>query len=140
MNPVLVRNVYTSTSTIGDLLIAHKVFCHTLEDVRRPGAQKVFGETAIPAGRYPLSLEYSQKFKKVLPHIRGVQNFTSIEMHGGNRPEDTDGCVLCAFNIVDNWTIQAQAADALTELMKTSNGLNQSWIEIIDTFPYVGTE
>jgi len=137
MNFQCIRTVYTPDTTIGHLLIGNSVFCHTLEDVvRKDESAKVYGQTAIPAGRYPVTLEYSNHFKKVLPRIRNVPNFDGILLHGGNTAKDTDGCILVAKNIVDERTIQGSMSDDLIELLKKHDEPN--WIEIVNTFPYFG--
>lgn len=80
-------------------LYADAVFqCFTVEDrVRDLGAHgegKVWGQTAIPAGRYRIIIDHSDKFKKDMIHIMDVPFFTGIRMHGGNTDEDVTGCVL----------------------------------------------
>jgi len=91
------RKIFTNKSTIGELSINGKFFCYTLEDKDRyleTGTQKVFGETAIPRGTYNVVLSYSNRFKKYLPELQNVPQFAGIRMHTGNKPEDTEGCLL----------------------------------------------
>lgn len=90
--------------TVGELLIDGVKFCDTLEDRERlawslmPFRQllgtKVFGATAIPAGRYEVVLTYSERFKRTLPLLLKVPQFDSIRIHGGNTEADTEGCIL----------------------------------------------
>lgn len=94
----LVRTEATTDRTLGRLLINGEHFCHVLEDTLRPRGVKVAGVTAIPAGLYRVTLEKSPKFKRIMPTIKGVPNFEGVRIHGGNRPEDTEGCPLVAFN------------------------------------------
>ena len=116
MNIYLVR--YPNMGgTPGDLLIGRKVFCRTLEDVVRTG-EKIPGETAIPAGKYPIVLSFSNRFQKVLPEVQNVPDFTGIRMHGGNTTADTAGCILCAYNIISQNVIQGQAVDDLVSLFQ----------------------
>jgi hypothetical protein len=90
MNLLVVRNLYNTTTTIGDLLVNHKVFCHTLEDVVRPkGAAKIPGKTAIPSGRYSIGVDFSSRFHRLTPHIYNVPNFDGIRIHGGNVAGDS---------------------------------------------------
>jgi hypothetical protein len=104
--------------TPGDLVISRKVFCHTLEGVIPPDGIKTPTETAIPSGTYPVVLSMSQRFGKVLPEVQNVPGFTGIRMHGGNTIADTEGCILCAYNIVAIDVIQGQAADDLVDLFR----------------------
>jgi len=136
MNLILVRNVYTDISTIGDLLISHTVFCHTLEDATRRDGKKVPGNSAIPAGRYPISIEYSPKFKKMLPRLSGVPNYDGILMHGGNTAKDTSGCILTARNIIDDKTIQGNCVDEIIKML--SKHTEPCTIEIVNCYPYCG--
>jgi hypothetical protein len=69
-----------------------KFECYTLEDVIR--LEKVYGETAIPCGVYTIELNYSPKYKRIMPQILNVPNFQGIRIHSGNKAEDTDGCIL----------------------------------------------
>ena len=95
MDIEIYRRIFTDTCTIGAMFINDMYFCDTLEDITRPeGATKIFGETAIPAGRYEVIMDYSKHFGKNMPHIMDVAGFTGIRIHSGNKPGDTDGCIL----------------------------------------------
>lgn len=83
-----------SSATIGELLVNDKHFCDTLEDRVRPEGEKVYGKTAIPEGTYEVKLTYSPRFKKILPEILNVPNFSGIRIHKGNQSSKTEGCVL----------------------------------------------
>lgn len=83
-----------SSATIGELYIDKKYIADTLEDRVRPEGEKVYGKTAIPEGVYKVVLSYSQRFKKILPEILNVPNFTGIRMHCGNSSADSSGCIL----------------------------------------------
>lgn len=63
-----------------------------LED--EPRNIKIYGETRIPAGTYPIRISYSPLFKTNLVEIQNVPGFTGIRMHPGNTDDDTDGCLL----------------------------------------------
>jgi hypothetical protein len=122
------------------LVIDHRVFCHTLEDkVRLDPKDKIPGDTAIPSGRYRIALKKSNRFKRIMPFLENVPNFSAIEFHSGNNTNDTAGCVLLAYErSSDGLTIWnksgiPKAVDALIELLKKEK---ENWIEIIRTFPY----
>lgn len=89
-----------SDQTHGDLFVDGVWECFTLEDrVREIAGQpveqwKVRGKTAIPAGRYRMTLAYSQRFGPSTLTIEGVPGFVGIRVHGGNTHEDTEGCPL----------------------------------------------
>lgn len=83
-----------SSATIGELLINDKHLCDTLEDRVRPEGEKVYGKTAIPEGTYEVKLTHSPRFKKILPEILNVPNFSGIRIHTGNSSKDTEGCII----------------------------------------------
>lgn len=79
MKLTLNRKFKGQTYTIGDLSIDGKFFCNTIEDAVRelPATcpdtprgrsctckEKVYSKTAIPAGTYKVTLQYSPKYKK----------------------------------------------------------------------------
>lgn len=84
--------------TIGKLFIDGAYFCDTLEDAVRPAGVKIAGKTAIPAGTYLVKKTMSPRFKKVLPEILNVPNYTGVRIHAGNTAADTEGCLLLGFN------------------------------------------
>jgi len=104
MKLTLIRDTYTSKSTIGRLYIDGVEFCYTLEDVVRDKGIKVYGETAIPKGEFSVTLSYSNRFKEVMPLIYNkpdlsVQDgygvrFDGIRIHWGNKAEHSHGCIL----------------------------------------------
>lgn len=83
-----------SNYTIGELSVNNNYVCDTLEDKVRVDGEKVYAETAIPTGTYTLVLSYSNRFKKVMPEILNVPNFSGIRIHCGNSSKDTEGCLL----------------------------------------------
>lgn len=83
-----------SSATIGELLVNDKHLCDTLEDRVRPEGEKVYGKTAIPEGTYEVKLTHSPRFKKILPEILNVPNFSGIRIHTGNSSKDTEGCII----------------------------------------------
>lgn len=78
--------------THGDLSVDDVWQCYTLEDPVR--AAKIHGQTAIPAGRYPVTLEESPRFGVDTITINGVPGFSYIRIHAGNDEDDTEGCPL----------------------------------------------
>ena len=63
---------------------------------------KVPGETAIPEGRYRITLEYSPRFGSDTITLNNVTGFDYIRMHGGNTVKDTDGCPLLGMKLDAN--------------------------------------
>lgn len=94
MELTLNRIFLSSSATIGELWANNTHLCDTLEDRVRPEGEKIYGKTAIPEGTYEMVLSYSPRFKKILPEILNVPNFTGIRIHCGNSSADSSGCVL----------------------------------------------
>jgi hypothetical protein len=105
------RKYFKDTYTIGKLFIEDKFLTNTLEDkVRKlddknkdgdftdPGEGKVYGETAIPEGRYKVIVSDSPKLKRRLPLLLDVPGFTGIRIHAGKNAKWTEGCVLVGDN------------------------------------------
>ena len=123
----LERIYLKETYTIGRLFIDDIFFCDTLEDTYRDLAkeQKIAGKTAIPCGVYKVILSSSNKFKKVLPELLNVPNFTGIRIHNGNSIEDTEGCILVGKNKVKGGLIESKnALDNLMDKLEVRENLS----------------
>lgn len=108
MEILLIRNVRADDYTEGRMLFNGKPVCDTIEDrdrdVNRNGRLdgnevKVYGETAIPNGRYRVTLDFSPKFSprysgKRIPFIHDVPGFQGVRIHTGNTSKDSLGCII----------------------------------------------
>ena len=92
------RFAFKETYTIGKLSIDGVYVCDTLEDKVRPKGEKVFGETAIPAGTYSVIYNYSPRFKRKLPRLLNVPTFDGILIHNGSNASHSHGCILVGKN------------------------------------------
>lgn len=114
MEIVVERRWKKATYTIGNLYVNGQRFsdghnyCNTLEDADSGLRQdmstqtlllmKKPGVTAIPTGKYKVTITYSPKFKRELPLVNDVPAFSGIRIHPGNLAADTDGCLLIGRN------------------------------------------
>lgn len=87
----LTRQWETPESTIGTLYINGVTQCFVLELPWKDNQPYI---SRIPAGSYDVKLLPSLKFKRIMPHLIDVPNRQAIEIHWGNSPADTDGCLL----------------------------------------------
>lgn len=86
------RKWFSDKSTISEMLIDGVFQCFVLEDVER--TEKVYGQTAIPVGRYRINITPSKRFGRLMPLIEHVPGFEGIRIHWGNEAKDTEGCLL----------------------------------------------
>jgi hypothetical protein len=100
LNLKLIRTKFLPTHTIGQLYINEEYFCFVLEDVVRYG-QKIPGETAIPYGTYPITMETSPRFGPDCLTVRNVPDFTGIRIHSGNTAADTEGCLIVGYQLTE---------------------------------------
>ena len=71
--------------------------------------KKVYGETAIPYGTYEVKWTYSNRFKKYMPELLNVPNFSGIRIHSGNTAADSLGCIIDGENKVVGKVINSRA-------------------------------
>ena len=116
---LLDRKYRKETYTIGNLYVDGEWFCNTLEDKDRGLSQtmtleeinkiKVYGETAIPTGRYEVRMDivspkyngvkwYKDNFGGRMPRLESVKGFSGILIHSGNTALDSNGCILVGLN------------------------------------------
>lgn len=132
------------TYTIGRLSIDGTYFCDTIEDTARPlpascpdtpqGAmctcpEKVYAQTAIPAGTYKVTMEHSPRFKRTLPYLHNVPHFLGILIHSGNDQTHSAGCIIVGRNTARGKVLQSKITlDSLLERLKGQRDVS---IEII---------
>lgn len=104
MTELIVKRIRQGNySTLSELFIGGQFVCFGLEDRLRE--VKIPGETAIPAGTYPLKLRkaggmhtrYRGLFPKIhqgMIEICAIPNFTYVYIHMGNNHRHTAGCLL----------------------------------------------
>ena len=129
----LQRMKNTDRSTQGDLSIDDKHECFTLEDCKRD--VKIYGKTCIPAGRYKVVLDYSEKHKKDdWPHILDVPGFDGVRIDIANTAEEVDGCIAVGLNRAPDWVgLSAIAWNRLVAKFKQAEvNKEEIWIEIIN--------
>ena len=114
----LERKYRKNNYCIDKLYINGKYFSDALEDPDRglTGTMsheeikkiKIKGNTCIPYGIYNITITYSPRFKKNLPLLNNVKGFDGIRIHSGNKPQDTEGCLLPGFNKVKGQVIDSR--------------------------------
>lgn len=161
MKAEIVRKQFGATSTIGELLIDGEVICLILEDKVRDKNKngdneegKIYGETAIPYGKYKIVLEpygsihqsYLKKdwnklgfkgfgaFYKGMLMITGIKCYSRVHIHIGNKVADTLGCPLtgtAANTTSDPYTVTGSTAAYVKLYKKVIDYLEKnSFIEL----------
>lgn len=106
----VIRKEFSDVSTLGEMLIDGENFSYTLEDAVRPEGIKIPGKTAIPYGSYDVVINYSNRFKRMMPLIQNVPNFEGVRIHSGNTDKDTEGCLLLGFTKQKDFIGQSKLA------------------------------
>lgn len=123
MNLLVTRQTFTELSTMGELAIDGAFFGHTLEPPKRETKP-----CAIPLGTYDVSIRWSERHQRLIPHVENVPGFSQIEIHIGNFPHDTEGCLLIG-NVVSSTPDQILgskiAFDCLFRLLTDSKEKNE---------------
>lgn len=98
MELVLTRTVLAPSFTLGTLSGPLREALHVLEDADRHledrPEDKVRGRSAIPTGRYRLELYNSPRHGPDTIQLVAVPGFGHVQVHAGNTPDDTLGCLL----------------------------------------------
>jgi len=128
----LIRETYTEDSTIGKLYVNDVFHCFTLEDKVRD--VKIKNVTAIPAGRYKVVVDFSNRFQQLMPLLLNVPNYLGVRIHTGNYSKDTEGCILVGSTKAVNFIGNSKKAyvkllSTITKALKTE----QVFITIINT-------
>ncbi len=125
----LERELSHNLTTRGSLFLNGEFECFTLEDEDRhleTGGVKVPKETAIPRGMYKVTIDWSNRFKRRMPHVLDVPQFEGIRIHAGNTKEDTEGCILVGQQRSGDMVIESRLAfDTLFEKMEQVIGYGE---------------
>lgn len=140
------RNMITTESTGGVLVIDGVKFCETLEDVYRGLGAKIYGETCFPPLSLDVSIRYSSKFNRDVVCLHNYMDgnrpvvtdgrieFDYIYAHGLNTDKGTLGCVGVAYRRLNEDTIQGTAESELLGMVSgaIAAGKNVKWEVIMD--------
>lgn len=156
MELTLNRKYLKDTYTIGHLYVDGKWFCDCLEDKVRDlnkdgdlndvGEGKVYGKTAIPYGRYRVTLDVtSPKFSKYefyretcegkLPRLLNVPHFEGILIHVADGYKGADllsGCIGVGYNLIKGGLLLGRSAftKLYSKLKEADNKNEEIWITI----------
>lgn len=147
----LKRTARKETYTIGKLYVDGIKLCDTLEDkdrglkssmsVEEIRTKKVYGQTAIPTGKYNVILSISQKFSSrswarqyggKIPEILNVKGFNGIRIHPLNTAADSLGCIGVGINDTVGRISQSQRffSKLMEKLIAATNHGEQITLEV----------
>jgi Family of unknown function (DUF5675) len=130
------RDTYHLTCTMGEMTIdtVPSFKAYTLELPRGSGLPG----SCIPAGTYKVGIYPSPHFKRMMPLIEGIPGRSEIEIHWGNFPRNTEGCILVGTVRTLDAILDTKAKfDELFPLIETAVKGNNCWIEVKDFVPPV---
>ncbi len=141
MNLELNRKHFTHISTIGELSIQNPsgsmdFECYILEDTDRkledPHNVKIPHQTCIPRGRYEIVVTLSKRFGRMLPLLVNVPQYDGIRVHPGNKPSNTDGCLLPGMSYNTDYVGSSVEAwgNLYDKILKAHNSGEPIWINI----------
>ena len=109
INLLLIRDIFTEKSTLGELFLNGERMCDTLELPYKDNQRSV---SCIPSGRYKVRLRYpresaTRNYLHLL--VQDVKDRSYILIHRGNKPSHTQGCILVGLgsqqDVVHNSTL-----------------------------------
>jgi hypothetical protein len=98
------------------------------------GMSKVYGNTAIPEGKYRIKMQHSPTFKRPMPYLQKVKGFTGIMIHPLSDVSQTMACIGIGENTIQGRLVNSRAwSDLLnSKITAAENNGEDVWIEIND--------
>ena len=107
------RKTLTPQSTRSEVFLDGLFCCYGLEPPTLPPPAK---PRAIPAGTYPWYKAQSAHFGCETVWLQDVPDFEDVEIHFGNAPDDTRGCLLVGS--MESANFVGHSREAFAELMQ----------------------
>lgn len=142
----VVRKYFGPNSCLSILLIDGQKRGYVLEDKDRGlmsampisiiMEKKVPGVTAIPSGRYRVTVTHSNRFRRRLPLLHNVPGFSGIRIHSGNEHIHTEGCLLPGktyditngdYRVLRSREMMKELEDEISEALKNNEEI---WCDI----------
>lgn len=139
MKLLLKRKILTNTYTQGELYVNDVIFCYTIEDKVRAKVGmwkqlcKIKGQTAIPYGKYPVLVTWSNRFKRMLTGVFNVPNFEGIRIHNGTSELSSEGCIIVSHHVAGPGKLvnDKAAMNQLCILIEDAQKIEKVTLEII---------
>ena len=129
VNLLIIRDMFTEESTIGELFLNGERMCDTLELPYKDNQRNI---SCIPAGEYKVRLRLPREsatrdYMHLL--VKDVKDRDYILFHIGNSAKDTRGCVLVGIGTEQDFVKNSRLAMEL--LMKEIINLGATNINLI---------
>jgi hypothetical protein len=127
---VLTRQRQTADGTYGVLTVGGEQIAYTLELPWRDNHPET---SCVPAGTYPVTLEFSPHFGRVLWELRGVPGRSECKFHPANVPSELRGCIALGDAFADFDGVEGVVASrhATGRLMDTYDGYETFTLTIV---------
>jgi hypothetical protein len=112
------RQYSSSTCTSGYLAVNGTIKCYTLE---RPWKDNMQNVSSIPAGTYAANLRYDHSDHWRVELV-GVPGRTNVQIHIGNQPDQTLGCILVGQKLDLDLCSLEDSAKALRDIKNAFYG------------------
>lgn len=141
MDLTINRYSFGPRQCMGYLEVNGEYQCDTLEPkaIDWSKEKKRVGVTAIPEGRYRIKLTYSKTFKRTMPFLQDVPEFTGVMLHTGNvatkpdgTPGDSRGCILVGVTALEGVLEQSrlQFSKLYPLLEKAAKSGEEIWVTV----------
>jgi hypothetical protein len=89
--------------------------------------------SSIPAGRYKVIIDFSNRFQRQMPLLLDVPGRTGIRIHKGNAPSNTEGCILLGTSEDLDWVGGSGVAfDQFFAQLGAATAQDDVWVSITD--------
>ena len=125
------RIAFKDIYTIGRITVDGLFISDSIEDkvrVLNSIEDKLYGETAIPAGTYKADIYFSKKFGYKVVRLFDVPYFSGIYIHKGNTAKDSHGCVIVGKNDKKGWV--SNPTIAMNKLIEALEGADKITVTI----------
>jgi hypothetical protein len=129
----LARIGFPALATEGLIYVNDAFECYSLE----PPCGDYGKGCAIPPGRYRVVVTRSARFNRDLPLLLDVPGRDGIRMHTGNKPADTDGCIIVGDDqttLADAWVGRSvvAATKLFPRIAAAIKRNEQVWLTVVE--------
>jgi len=140
----LIRKYFNENYTIGKLTTNNEYLCDVIEDKVRDlhdinndgdftdkGEGKIYGQTAIPYGRYEIKMVFWPKHNRLYAQLQNVPGYTGIFIHSGRTAKHTEGCLIPGENKLKGQVLYSPYwTEQVTNIVRKGLQKGEVWITI----------